>query len=294
MAEAQRFVETMTEPAPLPIPADRADHFVTQEQVISLVPEDLIERVTVGELKEDKGMAEDTPITVVRESEQVETVTPERLVLESGGDVETPVRVVPSGSGDRIEQTTVREVLESTLNEPGRLIPVVKTVRHFEVTTLGELLDKEADLDALLQVITRPYRIELATLADLLRKQMSEDPDSIFYLHTVQPTDEQGIWGIVHFGIIDKFAAGIALRRGDDVAKYTVRIPRDADERLPDQSSSFLGKMIDRKTKESFVYNFREHRMGRNPDRIFPGQELVIINFKQDELTSIYEHFATS
>ena len=143
-----------------------------------------------------------------------------------------------------------------------------------------------------MQVIKQPYRIEAATLADLLQKQMSEDPDAIFYLHTVLPTDEQGIWGIVHFGIIDKFARGIALRRGDDVEKYTVRIPRDADERLPDQSSSFLGKLIDRKTKESYVYNFREHRMGRNPDRIFPDQELVIINFRRDELNAVYEHFA--
>ena len=291
VAEAQRFVETMTEPAPLPIPADKADHFVTQEQIISLVPEDIIESVTVRELKADESIDDDTPITVVRESEQIETVTPESLVVASGGDVEAPVRV-PAESDEQIRQTTVREVLQSASTEPGKLISVVKVVRYFEVTTLGELLDKEPDLDALLQVIKRPYRIEAATLSDLLRKQLAEDPDSIFYLHTVQPTDEQGIWGIVHFGIIDKFARGIALRRGDDVARYAVRIPRHADERLPDRSSSFLGRMIDRKTKDSFVYNFREHRMGRNPHRIFPGQELVIINFKQEELTSIYEHFA--
>ena len=291
-SEAQEFVETLTEPVPQPIPADRADHFVTQEQVISLVPDDIIEHVTVRELAEDDAIDGDTPITVVRETEQVETVTPERLVAESGGDVETPIRV-PLPSGDQVEQTTIGDMLADPAHKPGALIQVVRTVRHFEVTTLKELLDNEPTLDSLLRVIKQPYRIETATLADLLQKQMDEDPDSIFYLHTVLPTDDQGIWGIVHFGIIDNFARGVAIRRGEGVERYTVRIPRDADERLDDNSSSFLGKLIDEKTKESYVYNFREHRVGRNPDRIYPGQELVIINFKSAELAEIYEHFAS-
>ena len=86
----------------------------------------------------------------------------------------------------------------------------------------------------------------------------------------------------------------MAIRQGKDIETFTVRIPRHADERLPDRSSSFLGLMIDRKTRESYVYNFRDDRMGRNPDRIFPGQELVIINFQPEELMSIYRHFAAS
>ena len=159
--------------------------------------------------------------------------------------------------------------------------------------TLRELLDTEEDADTFLNVVTRPYRLEAATLADLLRRQKTENPDSIFYLHTVQPTDEQGIWGIVHFGLIDNFARGMAVRRGEDVETYTVRIPRDADERLRDRSSSFLGKLIDRKTKESYVYNFRDDRMGRSPDHVYPGQEIVIINFEPEELISIYKHFAS-
>ena len=290
--EAETFVDTLKVPAPQPIPADRADHFVTQEQVISLVPDDIIERVTVRELAEDDAISGDTPITVVRETEQIETVTQERLIAESGGDVEKPI-VVPQPSGDQGDRTTVGDLLADQAHKPGALIQVVRTVRHFEVTTLEDLLDSEPSLDSLLRVIRQPYRIETATLADLLRKQLDEDPDSIFYLHTVLPTDDQGIWGIVHFGIIDNFARGVAIRRGERVELYTVRIPRDADERLGDNSSSFLGKLIDEKTKESYVYNFREHRVGRNPDRIYPGQELVIINFKSEELAAIYEHFAS-
>ena len=289
--EAQKFVDTLTEPTPQPIPADRADHFVTQEQVISLVPDDIIERVTVRELAEDDTIGGDTPITVVRETEQIETITQERLIVESGGDVDKPVRV-PLPSSDRIEQTTMGDILADRSDQPARLVQVVRTVRHFEVTTLNELLHEETNLDLLLSVIKKPYRIEVATLADLLQKQMAENPDSIFYLHTVLPTDEQGIWGIIHFGLIDNFARGVAIRRDENVETYAVRIPRDADERLDDDSSSFLGKLIDNKTKESFVYNFREHRMGRNPDRIYPNQELVIINFRAQELVAIYTHFA--
>ena len=289
--EAQKFVETLTEPTPQPIPADRADHFVTQEQVISLVPDDIIERVTVRELVEDDTVSGDTPITVVRETEQIETITQERLIVESGGDVDKPVRI-PLPSGNRIEQTTMGDIVADRSDQPARLVQVVRTVRHFEVTTLNDLLHEETNLDSLLSIIKQPYRIEVATLAELLQKQMAENPDSIFYLHTVLPTDEQGIWGIIHYGLIDKFARGVAIRRDENVETYTVRIPRYADERLDDDSSSFLGKLIDDKTKESFVYNFREHRMGRNPDRIYPSQELVIINFKTQELVAIYTHFA--
>ena len=187
----------------------------------------------------------------------------------------------------------MREILERILADPKKPISIIKTVRYFEVMTLRELLDSEEDAETFLNVVTQPYRIEAATLADLLQRQKTENPDTIFYLHTVQPTDEQGIWGIVHFGLIENFARGMAVKRGEKLETYTVRIPGDADERLHDQSSSFLGKLIDRKTEESFVYNFRNSRMGRNPDRIYPGQEIVIIHFEPEELISIYKHFAT-
>ena len=310
-AEAKNYVEQLTGTAPRTIPVDKADHFVTQDHVLSLVPEDTIESVPVDKLVADETLSEDAPITVVREVEQVETAVPEQLIAESGGDLDQKLRVqvtyddtesaVEQGESppkaveaDVVEQITVREALERIRTEPETPLSVIRTVRYFEVTTLRELLADAPGDDTFLNVVTRPYRIASATLADLLQRRKAENPDSIFYLHTVQPTDEQGIWGIVHFGLIDNFARGIAIRRGQDVETYTVRIPRDADERLEDRSSSFLGKLIDRKTKDSFVYNYRDNRMGRNPDRIYPGQEIVIINFEPEELTAIYRHFATS
>ena len=304
--EAKKYVETLTETAPQTIPVDKADHFVTPERVISLVPDDIIENVSVDELASDETLSPDTPITVVREVEQVEDAVAEQLIADSGGDLDKELRVQvtyddsqeETGTGvigeDDVQKITVREALERIRTEPDRPLPVIRTVRYFQVVTLKELLDGAVDEDAFLSVVTRPYRIESATLADLLERQKAENPDSIFYLHTVLPTDDQGIWGIVHFGIIDNFARGMAIRRGEDIETYTVRIPRHADERLADRSSSFLGLMIDRKTKESYVYNFRDNRMGRNPDRIFPGQELVIISFQPEELMAIYTHFAAS
>ena len=305
-AEAKKYVETLTATAPQTIPVDKADHFVTQERVISLVPEDTIESVSVDELAGDETLSPDTPITVVREVEQVEDAVAEQLIADAGGDLDKELRVQVTYDDSRdetetkvveeddVEKITVREALERIRTEPDRPLPIIRTVRYFQVTTLKELLDASAGEDGFLSVVTRPYRIESATLADLLERQQAENPDSIFYLHTVLPTDDQGIWGIVHFGIIDNFARGMAIRQGKDIETFTVRIPRHADERLPDRSSSFLGLMIDRKTKESYVYNFRDDRMGRNPDRIFPGQELVIINFQPEELMSIYRHFAAS
>lgn len=222
----------------------------------------------------------------------VDAGTPARTVADSGqpgvgtdGDAEAPDDTGP------YELVTVRELLDRMLADPGKPISIVKKVRYFEVTTLGDLLEGEEDPDAVLSVITQPYRIESATLADLLRKQKSEHPDSIFYVRTVRPTDRQGIWGIVHSGLIDNFARGVAVRRGEQVETYTVDIPLEADEVRDDRSSSFLGRLIHHKTRDSFVYNFRENRMGRNPDRIYPGQEIVIVNFQPADLIAIYKHF---
>ena len=311
-AEAMQYVEKLTRISPPTIPVDRADHFVTGEHVVSLVPEDMIESVSVGALAEDGTLEAESPITVVQEVEQIETVGPEQIIAKSGGDLDTKLKVLveyddaegdaeqkvavqgDSGenAGEAVEEITVREALERLRSEPEKPITIIKTVRYFEVMTLRDLLDAEEDTGTFLNVVTQPYRIEAATLADLLQRQKAGNPDTIFYLHTVQPTDEQGIWGIVQSGLVDNFARGMAVRRGEAVETYTVRIPRDADERLHDQSSSFLGKLIDRKTEESFVYNYRDSRMGRNPDRIHPGQEIVIINFEPEELVSIYKHFA--
>ena len=51
--------------------------------------------------------------------------------------------------------------------------------------------------------------------------------------------------------------------------------------------------MIHRKSRETIVYNRKLGRLTRDPDvTIFPGNELIIVGFKPEELISLYKHFS--
>ena len=121
-AEAKEYVETLTATTPPTIPVDKADHFVTQDSVVSLVPEDSIESITVGDLADDETLTPETPITVVREVEQIETAVPEQLIADSGGNLDTPLRVVVTyDDSQQIDEQSsteedVAEQRESTRN----------------------------------------------------------------------------------------------------------------------------------------------------------------------------------
>ena len=288
-SQAEAFVAKLTETQAQPVPAKSADHFVSRDQVISLLPESIIETTTPRDIARNPALQPDTPITVIRETEQVETTTPERIIAGAGGDLDKKIKVLDDGE---VRELTVREVLQRYSDNPDDPISIVKTTQYFEITTPAELArDETLAPDQELKIITKPYRLESATVAELLMREGDFDPDSLFYVRTIRETDNQGIWGIVYDGILTNFAQGMAIRRGKEVNTYKVDIPRDADELLEDQSSSFLGKLIQKKSMESHVYNFKKNRMGRNPDRIIPGQEIVIINFEPEELISIYKHF---
>ncbi|GMQ75613.1 MAG: hypothetical protein BMS9Abin01_0866 [Gammaproteobacteria bacterium] len=288
-SQAEAFVAKLTETQAEPVAVTSAAHFVSKDQVISLLPESIVEITTPKDIGRNPALEPDTPITVIREAEQVETTTPERIIAEAGGDLDKKIKVLDDGE---VRELTVREVLQRYTDNPDEPISVVKTIQYFEITTPAELAqDKTLAPDQELKIITKPYRLEAATIAELLMREGDFNPDSIFYVRTVRETDDQGIWGIIFDGILTNFAQGMAIRRGKEVNTYKVDIPRDADELLEDQYSSFLGKLIQRKSLESYVYNFNKNRMGRNPDRIIPGQEIVIINFEPEELISIYKHF---
>ncbi len=288
-SQAKAYITKLTETQAEPVPAKNADHFVSKDQIISLLPESTIEFTTPKELARNPALKPDTPITVIREAEQIETVTPEKIIAEAGGDLNKIVKIV---DGDEIRELTVREVLQRYAAKPDQPISVVKTIQYFEITTPGEIAqDKTLAPDQELRIITKPYRLEAATIAELLMREGKYNPDSIFYVRTVRDTDDQGIWGIIHDGIMTNFAQGMAIRRGKEVNTYKVDIPRDADELLQDRTSSYLGKLIHRKAAESYVYNFKKNRMGKNPDQVLPGQEIVIINFEPEELIGIYKHF---
>jgi hypothetical protein len=71
-----------------------------------------------------------------------------------------------------------------------------------------------------------------------------------------------------------------------------VTIPADADEPLPSGLSSFLGKLLNNKVESSYVYNFSTDSMGRNPNVIHPGQQLILIHFTNNELSNVYQFFS--
>lgn len=286
--QAEKFVATLTESDAVPVTVERADHFVTGEQMLSLVPQQSVESTTVDELTKDSSLSPDTPITVVREVEEVERVTPERLIAQSAGNLDAPVQVLRN---NQVRQTTVREVLEQARLSPQAPIEIVKRTEYYEQTTPRELaLIEEGETSKPIKVIRKHHGLEASSIADLMRTYEVKS-GSMFYVRTVRSGDAQGIWGIVHDGIIDNFARGMAIRRGKEINTYQVNIPTDADERRADTSSSYLGRLIFNKSKESHVYNFKRSRMGRNPNQIFPGQEIVIIDFQPEELIEIYKHF---
>jgi len=129
------------------------------------------------------------------------------------------------------------------------------------------------------------------TIAELLGPEETIPSDAVLYVHTVKPSDNQGIWGIIHNGIVRNFAEGVAVNRGTSTETYQVDIPRNADERKADNTSSFLGRLIYEKMRQSYVYNYRTDRVGRNPDLIIPGEEIVIVSFTPEELVAVYKHF---
>lgn len=287
--QAEHYIARITTPAAEPVSVEHADQFVTQDQVISLLPEASLEVTTLDALTADPDLGLDTPITVVREVEQIEMTTPEKLIAQAGGELDRPVRILV---GDEIQELTVQQVIQRHAGNTEQPIAMVRIARHYQVTTPGELAaDASLAPSEPLTVVKRPYHLESATVAELLRQKLEIHPDTLFYIRTVQDSDVQGIWGIVFDSLVENFARGMSIRHGDRVETYRVEIPRDADELMSDRSSSFLGRMIQEKTMQSHVYNFRENRMGRNPDRIFPGQEIVIIDFQPQELIGIYKHF---
>ncbi len=117
--------------------------------------------------------------------------------------------------------------------------------------------------------------------------------DDMFYLHHVTERDQQGLWGIIQHGLVEKFRAGLSLE-GISHTRDTLQviIPADADEQLTNGLSSFLGKLLSQKVHSSYIYNLETKQLGHNPNIIQAGQQLVLIKFSPDELKSVYQFFA--
>ena len=292
--EAQAFIEILTEVNPEPIEVRNIDHFVLPSQSIALLAPELIEKADRQDILSDPSLSPDSPITVVKEIEQVEIISPSRLIAQSAGNLDQTISVLAEG---KKHETTIREVLQTHASNRDETISIITKVRHFQITTPKELAIELAQTvkgEDLVGIIKKPYHLEAATIEDLLMAEQILDEESIYYVRTVKPEDTQGLWGILHGGLISNFSRGVAIERGEEVNTYQVEIPELADEILEDASSSYLGRLIHGKSMNSYVYNFKENRMGKNPHALFPGQEIVIVKFNPDELIEIYKHFVKS
>lgn len=116
-----------------------------------------------------------------------------------------------------------------------------------------------------------------------------QNGEQVYFIHAVNQGDDKGLWGIIQNGLTRTFTAGLVLP--GDSEKVFAEIPEEADEKLANQQSSFLGKVLQSKVKETYIYNFRQGILGENPDLIKPGQQLVIVTFSKQELIGIYNHF---
>jgi len=285
--EAQSYIREISKAEPEPVAAAGADDFVSRDQIISLAGKQNVEQVKPSDLLGLAGLTENSPITIITEQQQIENVNVTRILEESGGQLDARISIL---DGDEVRETTVEKIIAE--HEKDELIPVIRKVEQFEIRTPAEILaDTSIDKNKPLNIIKEPYRLETTTVGELLMGEEDITGENVYYVRNVTDNDEQGIWGIVHNGLIENFATGIALRRGETIRKYRITIPRDADEVQSDLSSSYLGRLIQEKTSESFVYNFKQGKMGRNPDLIYPGQEIIIIKFSTDELINIYQHF---
>jgi len=137
-------------------------------------------------------------------------------------------------------------------------------------------------------------KLDSLTIANQIKlKELLDDPDSsahkVYFIHAVNEGDDEGLWGIIQHGLMRTFTEGLALP-GMEKTVYA-DIPKEADEKLADKRSSFLGKILKNKVDRTYIYNYQQGILGENPDLIKPGQQLIIVTFTEQELIGIYHHF---
>ena len=220
-------------------------------------------------------------ISDIKVSELASLVTdkPETTkVQQSNADTKQPVKTIIESKAITAQTLSVNDVAAKAESSPT------------DQSTSNELIQsavpsKAVDAQNVASSQSEKNRIKLKELLN----DTDSDKKRIFYLHAVNVTDEQGIWGIIQKGLTGTFSKGISLAQ----ANGTIRtlIPEDADEMLSNKNSSFLGKLLNYKVLTTYVYNYEKGNIGKNPDYIKPGQQLIIVTFTEEELMSVYQHF---
>lgn len=266
---------------------ENADQFVRHDSTIDL-PKVERRHTTIKQLLNDSTLTAETPVTLSYiDRQQVPTTLAELARL---AEDQTEIVTIVTTEGE-ILSAPLADLLHNPELDKNAAVFLLQETRQSRQLTAGEL-DK-ADIDHHREIeVTISRGIQQLSVKNII--QAGDLPDNaLFYLHRVTEQDRQGLWGIIQAGLIEKFREGLHIE-GISVNRDTmqVTIPADADERLPSGFSSFLGKILNNKVTSSYVYNFSTHTMGRDPDLIYPGQQLILIHFSAEELQKIYTFFA--
>jgi hypothetical protein len=287
--EAEKRIEALKGELREPVDLERADHFVDAKTVLSKKERQII-TTTPKTLLEDLSIGPKAEIKILVEEEKTRITTPRALMENRTIPPDARIRILREDGV--IMETTPRELMADSSITPDTPIKVIEKVEKVVVTTPEELQKTAPSPETPIKVVLEKPG-EPITLSQLFPGKKGLQKDT-FYIHAVTMGDVQGIWGIIQRGLMDQFLKGIPIPGGEEISREQVlqlKIPEDADEPRRDGYSSFLGRFLDSKTRESYVYNYTSGRMGQNPDYIFPGQELVISRFSKKELVEIYKHF---
>lgn len=321
-ALAITHIDTITPPEKTPLNVSKAQHFVTAEQILQLPrpqsqqstglepTQDILlppEPTTSGNNATDAAVASqnrpvDAPNAPGTVAAQQDEQTP-ALVEQptSGATVNAPEQPAIAVEQPVTTAITITRGVNAPTNGSAVSTPQSVTIRAVKDAglTVQPLTATATENSQGSAEITENFAAQTteALLPDSGRqirlKELLDHPEQaegkIFYLHAVHPDDNQGLWGIIQNALINSFAEGLNLPGGEQAAR--AMIPQDADERLQDQRSSFLGHILQRKVEESYVYSYEKGMVGQNPDLIQPGQQLVIITFTEEELVQIYQFF---
>ena len=285
--EASAFVDNLAPERQQAITINEyQDQFVRADSIIALPR--LEERVTTLEkLMADDSLEDDTPLTLNYIEESCEQTTISDIGKREEDHI-APITVI-TGSGEEITAPLTDLLKRNDIDET---VTEIRRENKQRQLMAGKLADSGIASDQEMNVTINRGVQEIA-IKDIFGDDIDMMTDnSLLYLHRVTEADRQGLWGIVQTGLIEIFRRGMHLEGLGRQSTVSVIIPPDADEPLPDGFSSFLGKILDGKVSVSYVYNFKTNSMGRDPNLVYPGQQLILIRFSPDELRDIYMYFA--
>lgn len=287
--DAQRFVDSlvMEDSEQNVVVTEEQDAFARLDSTISVLEQEQ-RHTTMDALISDQTLDADARLTL-EFTEQTEQLTTLSALANDREEKLAEVTIITE-QGQRLT-APLFQLLEREDLDPQAPITLIEQRPQSRQITAGELASSgiKADQDVT-ATISRGMR--QFALRDIIPD--SDIPDNtLYYLHRVTERDRLGLWGIIQSGLIEQFRAGLRIEGvGYNRDLIRVTIPADADQPLPSGLSSFLGRVLFDKVNTSYIYNFNTQTMGQNPDLIYPGQELIVIQFSQDELRDIYLFFA--